>query len=644
MTLLSVPPVARTAVASTPPHTNPLTRRRCGAIHLSGGRVTWRVWAPNATRAHLVLHDGDRCATVALDPEPDGFWSSTANDVREGQRYCITLDGFECRPDPCSLWQPDGVQGHSAVFFPDRFGWTDVAWRGVARHDLVVYELHVGTFTPEGTFDAIIPRLDALKDLGVTAIELMPVAQFPGGRNWGYDGVLPYAAQNTYGGPRGLQRLVDAAHAKGLAVVLDVVYNHLGPEGAYHREFGPYFTKKYGTPWGEAINYDDAGSEPVRQYVLDNARMWLEEFHLDGLRLDAVHAIYDLGAKHVLREIQELADDVATTTGRQVHVIAESDQNDPRLVTPAERGGLGVSAQWSDDFHHAVHALLTGERRGYYADYGEPHQLAEVLASPFLYAGQFSRHRNRRHGAPAIGLAGDHFVVSIQNHDQVGNRAVGDRLTTILDDQGPLGPAKHRLASALLLLAPHVPMLFMGEEYGERRPFPFFCSFCGAELIEAVRQGRKREFADFVASADEVPDPAGTDTFAAAVLGWSWPEGSREAATRRLYKDLISARRRWPAMRDFTRRSASLLNDGASAGVLQLVRGGTSPCAETLDVYFNLTDAERPVPRAPCERQVLFASEWSRYGGGRQPGGAVTTLRPFECVALGPDAWRAAGE
>ena len=611
--------------------------RRCGAVAQPDGSVLWRVWVPKASRVDLVLIDaGGQRRSIPMQKEPGGYFRHTEPNVPDGQRYAYQLDGGEDRQDPCSLWQPDGVPGPSAVVRPASFAWTDANWRGVPREDLVFYELHVGTFTPEGTFEAIIPRLPALKDLGVTAIEIMPVGQFPGARNWGYDGVLPYATQNTYGGPQGLAKLVDACHAAGLAVFLDVVYNHLGPEGNYLHEFGPYFTGKYSTPWGKAVNYDDAGSDAARDWVLDNARMWLQEFHFDGLRLDAVHAIYDLGARHILRAIQDVADEVAHQTGRDVHIVAESDQNDPRLLLPAEYGGHGLGGQWADDFHHAVHAFLTGERRGYYADYGSAQQLAKALQTPFVYAWDYSPHRGRKHGAPADGLPGERFVVCIQNHDQVGNRAVGDRLSTLL-----ASPVKQRLASSLLLLAPYSPLLFMGEEYGEENPFPFFCSFNGPELVQAVREGRKREFADFLTGAEQVPDPQDEATFRAARLSWSWPEGTPRAGLRRLYQDLLAARRAWPAMRDTDRRTARLLPDAEHGPVLELGRGGDD---ESLRVYFNLSDRPQPLPDGQASNHaLLFTSESARYAGSRGDAGAVRELLPFECAAFGPAGWKRPG-
>jgi maltooligosyltrehalose trehalohydrolase len=419
-------------------------------------------------------------------------WFEWRDDVGEdGQRYTFRLDGRVERPDPASRWQPDGVHRPSALFRPEQFAWTDFGWSGRQMLGLVFYELHVGTFTQEGTLDAVIPRLPELVELGVTAIELMPVSQFPGNRGWGYDGTYLFAVQNSYGGPRSLQRFVDAAHSHGLAVFLDVVYNHLGPEGNYAAEFGDYFTHKYQTPWGPAFNFDAAGCDFVRQFVTENVRYWLQDFHLDGLRLDAVHAIMDISPTHILRDIQRTAEQFATENNRAIQIIAESDLNDVRLIDSPNRGGYGLAGQWSDDFHHALHTLLTDESVGYYVDFGEPEQLVKALNDTFVYDGCYSLYRRRKHGAPATGIPRHHFVVSIQNHDQVGNRALGDRLSVLLE------PAKQRLAAGLQLLSPMTPLIFMGEEYGEENPFPFFCDFGDPRQIDAVRTGRQHEFSDF---------------------------------------------------------------------------------------------------------------------------------------------------
>ena len=611
----------------------PQCARRCGALELPGDAIRWRVWARSAGAVELVLFQGERHRVVPMEKEAEGYFQHTESNVAEGQRYGYRLDGGPDRPDPCSLSQPDGVHAPSAVFKPSRFRWTDQSWHGIRRTDLVFYELHVGTFTSEGTFAAVIPRLPALKELGITAIEIMPVAQFPGTRNWGYDGVNLYAAQNSYGGPVGLQQLVDACHAAGLAIFLDVVYNHLGPEGNYLSAFGPYFTDRYKTPWGAAINYDGPGCDPVRNYVTDNAQMWLEEFHFDGLRLDAIHAIFDFGARHILRDINEAADEASRRTGRMAYVIAESDLNDPRLLHPVERGGYDLDGQWADDFHHAIHAYLTGERRGYYGDFGTARQVADAFNTPFLYAGDYSPYRERTHGASPAGLAGDRFVVCIQNHDQVGNRPRGERLSRILGSC-----AEQRLAASLMLLSPYVPLLFMGEEYGEDRPFPFFCSFTDAGLVQAVREGRRREFADFVVEG-EIPDPDAIETFASARLSWAWPDGTPRAGLRLLYRDLLTARREWPALRDFERRSARLIPDPASGPVFELFRydDGSEGGIRAL---FNLgNQAQRVLPSSAGQR-VLFTSETSRYAGARATIDTVVELLPHECIVYGPETCR----
>lgn len=601
-------------------------KRRCGARAAPDGSVRWRVWAPRATDVELVLIAGERRQAFPMDAEGAGFFHRQAPEIAEGRRYAYRLDGGPERPDPCSLWQPDGVHRPSAVVVPKRFRWTDQAWKGIARQDLVFYELHVGAFTEAGTFDAIIPRLPELRELGVTAIELLPIGQFPGTRNWGYDGAYLYAAQNSYGGPHGLQRLVDACHAAGLAIFLDVVYNHLGPEGNYLNEFGPYFTDRYKTPWGTAVNYDGPGSDAVRDFVLDNVRMWLDEFHIDGLRLDAVHAMFDMGARHILRAVKEVADDVASRSSRSTFIVAESELNDPRVLLSPERGGYGLDAQWSDDFHHALHVVLTGERRGYYEDFGEPRQVAQVVGEPFLYAWHYSPHRGRKHGAaPPADLLGDRFVVCLQNHDQVGNRARGDRLTAQLASW-----PKQRLAASLLLLAPYTPLLFMGEEYGEENPFPFFCSFDDPGLNDAVRDGRRREFEAF-AWQGEIPDPAAESTFASARLRWSWPSGTARAGLRRLYQDLLSARRDWPALRCRTRQSGRLFPDADTGPLLEFTRG---PAAASVQVLCNLSDEPQGAEMIR-HGKLRFSSEADRYSGSRSPTVPIAELLPYECVVVG---------
>ncbi|HVS31430.1 MAG TPA: malto-oligosyltrehalose trehalohydrolase [Thermoanaerobaculia bacterium] len=507
---------------------------RLGATLLGGSRCEFRVWAPSHEKVsvHILAPDDRR---VALRKRAGGYHEGVAENCPAGARYRFVLGGEE-RPDPASRYQPEGVHGPSEVVSRD-FAWTDGSWRGLPLEDLVVYELHVGTFTAEGTFDAVIPQLDELKDLGITAVELLPVAQFPGWRNWGYDGTYVGAAQSSYGGPVALKRLVDACHQRGMAILLDVVYNHLGPEGNYLGEYGPYFTDRYRTPWGLAINFDGAGSDHVRWFFIHSALQWVDEFHIDGLRVDAVHAIVDHTAQPFLQDLCVAIRARARELGRRIHSIAESDLNDPRVITPAEQLGLGFDAQWNDDFHHSLHTLLTGESDGYYAGYGRVSDLGRVMRSGYLYVGQHSTYRARRYGLTPNTTDGAKFVVCSQNHDQVGNRMMGDRLAAMVPE------AKLHIAAAALVLSPFLPMLFMGEEYGETAPFQYFTSHSDSDLIEAVRKGRREEFDDFRWEG-QIPDPHDEQTFSRSKL-----TRAGSASLRTLYKHLFRLRREHAALR-----------------------------------------------------------------------------------------------
>jgi maltooligosyltrehalose trehalohydrolase len=598
-----------------------------GALAQADGSVVWRVWAPSSPSVHLVTWPPGGRETVAMTPEDAGYFTACRSGVAEGLQYAYQLTGDRLYPDPASRWQPEGVHRPSAVFLPAGYSWSDSAWRGVHCEDLAIYELHVGTFTPEGTFEAIIPRLPELALLGVTALEIMPVAQFPGQRNWGYDGVHPYAVQESYGGPRGLQRLVDAAHGTGLAVILDVVYNHLGPEGNYLGDFGPYFTDRYRTPWGNAVNFDGPESDAVRRFFIDNACAWVRDFHADGLRLDAVETIYDFSARHILADIQTAVQAEVARQGRIVHVIAETNQNDVRLILPQPEGGFGLDGVWSDDFHHSVHALLTGQRDGYYQDFGCAADVAKAIQSVFVYDGCYSPYHRRRHGSPVGRADRTHFVVCVQNHDQVGNRAMGDRFGTLLS------PEARRLACGLLLVCPCVPLLFMGEEYGETAPFAFFCSFEAPALVEAVRRGRREEFArrSFVWGS-EIPDPQSPETFAAAKLRWAWPEGSRQAQLRRLYQDLLAARRQWPALRDREHTTARVVDGGLDRPAVLVVERGLG---EALRVVANLASRAvvLPLPELAAG-QLLLSTEDARYGGSRAADQSPLRLGPYEMLVF----------
>ncbi|HEY6441895.1 MAG TPA: malto-oligosyltrehalose trehalohydrolase [Candidatus Acidoferrales bacterium] len=506
-----------------------------GAIPRADGTWHFSVWAPK--RESVAVHVlGDNEQTVGMEQGDCGYHHTTLRNLATGDRYFYKLDDEHERPDPASRFQPDGVHGPSQLVDLRMFQWSDSNWKGRRLGSSIFYELHVGTYTREGTFEAIIERLPELVDLGVTTIELMPVAQFPGSRNWGYDGVYLFAPQNTYGGPYALQRLVDAAHAHGLAMALDVVYNHLGPEGNYLAEYGPYFTEKYRTPWGKALNFDDAQSDSVRRFFIQNALYWLKEFHFDALRLDAIHGIFDFSARHVLKELQDEVRALATRLGREIHLIAESDLNDARILLPHEKGGYDLPAQWSDDFHHSLHTLLTKEQTGYYGDFGRVHHLATVIKDGWFYRGQFSKYRQRRHGNFAVGISQSHFVVCSQNHDQVGNRALGERLSQLVSFEG------EKLAAGVTLLSPFVPLLFMGEEYGETSPFLYFTSHGDKDLIEAVRRGRREEFASF-GWKHETPDPQAPATFETSALKHELEEQEPHRTLRTFYKKLIELRK-----------------------------------------------------------------------------------------------------
>jgi maltooligosyltrehalose trehalohydrolase len=548
-----------------------------------------RVWAPRAGRVDLVLGDD----AFAMEAEGDGWYRAT-KAVLPPDDYGFSIDGGPTRPDPRSHHQPDGVHGPSRVVDHDAFPWTDGAWKGTHLPACAIYELHVGTFSDTGTFDGVIEHLDHLVDLGVGAIEVMPVAAFDGDRGWGYDGVALWAVHEPYGGPDGLKRLVDAAHARGLGVLLDVVYNHLGPSGNYLGELGPYFSERHQTPWGAAVNLDGPDSVAVRSFILDNARHWLARYHLDGLRLDATHALIDDSATHLLAE---LADDVAALAdhvGRPLWLVAESDRNDPRTVTAREAGGLGLHAQWSDDLHHAVHALLTGERDGYYADFGSIAVLAKALRDTFVMDGAWSESRQRIVGAPVGDLPRDRFVVCAQNHDQVGNRARGDRLGQLVD-----GDAL-RIAAALVLLAPGIPLLFMGEEWGASTPFPYFADERDPELDDAVREGRRREFAAFGWGPDDVPDPLAEETFASGVLRWDEVDEPEHAALLEWYRALLALRRSHADLTDPRPARIDVAFD-EDAGWLLLRRGG-------VEVAVNAGAEPTTVPLAPNPREMLLVS------------------------------------
>jgi maltooligosyltrehalose trehalohydrolase len=616
--------------------TAPWRLERGANVTRAGTRFS--VWAPSASRVSVVVEgEGEH----EMERRPLGVFEREVRGVGAGADYRFRLDGRDTYPDPVSRHQAEGVHGPSRVVDPSAFRWTDERWRGRASADLVIYELHVGTFSDEGTFAGVARRLAELRALGVTAIELMPVAEFPGTRNWGYDGVDLYAPHGAYGGPDGLRRLVDSAHDADLAVLLDVVYNHLGPEGNYLGAFGPYFTDTYHTPWGTAVNFDGAESDEVRRFVIDNALYWITEFHVDGLRLDAVHGIYDFGARHLLREMGDAVHIQGARLERTVVVIAESDLNDPRLVR-TEPGDHALDAQWSDDLHHAIHARLTGERDGYYADFGDVTSIAKALRDRFVYDGRYSVHRRRRHGAPAAEIPADRFVVCIQNHDQVGNRAKGERLSTLV------GFEARKVAAALCLLSPYVPLLFMGEEYDETAPFQYFVSHGDPALVEAVREGRRREFQSF-GWGEGVPDPQEEETFLRSRLDRRRAETPEGRAMRALYGDLLRVRGEEPLLRpgaaevgvDWDEREAwiRLMLGDPGAGTRGAPperhdaagRRAHHHPSPALAILFNLSDVPRSLTLAPnpeCVRRVvrLLGTDDAHYLTTAPPANAAPAI------------------
>ncbi|MFC1893046.1 malto-oligosyltrehalose trehalohydrolase [Chloroflexota bacterium] len=583
---------------------------RLGATYLGNGRCRFVVWAPFAQTMEVhILSPRER--VVPLERYDRGYHQAHIEDVAPGSRYLYRLDGKKERSDPASRSQPDGVHGPSAVI-DSHFPWDDENWSGLPLQDYIVYELHVGTFTDEGTFAAVIPYLDNLVELGITAIELMPVAQFPGGRNWGYDGVYPFAVQNSYGGPDGLKHLVNACHRKGLAVVLDAVYNHLGPEGDHLADFGPYFTDRYKTPWGAALNFDGPSSDEVRRFFIENALYWLSDFHIDALRLDALHAIHDISARPFIEELATSVGEQTASWNREVHLIGESSANDARLVRPREQGGYGLDAVWNDEFHHSLHVLLTSEHTGYYQDFGQLRHLAKAFKEGFVYSGEYSAYRQRRHGVSSADIPARRFIVFIQNHDQVGNRAGSERLSRLVSLEAL------KLAAGVVILSPFVPLLFMGEEYGETAPFLYFVSHSEPELIEAVRQGRKEEFDDFQWQG-ELPDPQDEATFLSAKLNHDLCYEGHHRILLEFYKNLIRLRKEIPALANLSKETLEVL-DYEEQQVLFVRRlNGGSEVVTAFNFNTERATATLPVPAGQWYKLLDSADKLWEGNGSTGP-------------------------
>jgi len=477
-----------------------------------------------------------------------GYWKTAVGDAFPGTLYLYNLEEAKERPDPASQFQPQGVHRASQVVDHSSFNWEDGNWKGIDISRMIIYELHVCAFTPAGTFDAIIPRLGEIKEVGINAIEIMPVAQFPGERNWGYDGVYPFAVQNSYGGPDGLKRLVNECHKQGVSVILDVVYNHLGPEGNYFADYGPYFTEKYKTPWGSGLNFDGPYSDDVRNFFIENAIYWFDHYHIDALRLDAVHAIFDMSARPFLLELAERTQQFSKKQMRKFYLIAENDLNDTKVIRSRELGGCGIDAQWCDDFHHCLHTLLTGEDQGYYCDFGAIEHLVKSLREGFTYSGQYSKYRNKRQGNSCKDRQASQFVVFSQNHDQIGNRMLGERLSSLVSYESL------KLAASAVILSPFIPLIYMGEEYGETAAFLYFTSHSDPGLIEGVRAGRREEFKEF-AWQGEPPDPQSVETFLKSKLDWEKREKGNHRVLLNFYKALIKLRREVPAISNLDKDS-----------------------------------------------------------------------------------------
>lgn len=614
---------------------NAAYQQRLGATAMGDNSCHLLVWAPRVKSLEVSICSSEP-RRVPMEAVGCGYFSAVVEGIAAGTRYRYRLDQEKERPDPASRYQPQGVHGPSEIVDRD-FGWTDFSWKGLSLEKYVLYELHVGAFSSQGTFEAIIPRLPSLGELGITAIELMPVAQFPGDRNWGYDAVFPYAVQVSYGGSAALKNLVNECHRHGIAVVLDVVYNHLGPEGNYLADFGPYFTDTHQTPWGDAINFDKAESDEVRRYFIENALEWITDYHVDALRLDAVHAIRDGSTRTFLGQLSQAVHDRAKQLDRKIYLIAESHENDARLISGLELGGAGCDAVWNDDFHHSLHVVLTGEQNGYYEDFHSVEDLAKCYRDGFLYSGQYARFWRKHRGNSSEHIPAERFLVYAQNHDQVGNRAEGERLTHGLSFE------HLKIAAGAILLSANIPLLFMGEEYGELAPFQYFVSHSDPQLVEAVRRGRREEFRRF-AWEGEIPDPQSEETFLRSKLRWNLQAGGQHQILRRFYRQLLGLRRDVPALAKLDKHSMRVT---CSENTLLLERWHGSSQA-MVPFRFSEKSGELTLALGAGRwEKVLDSTDWQPGGVVSKPEPSVSdsrgqvqlTLRPWSfCVFVGKES------
>jgi maltooligosyltrehalose trehalohydrolase len=580
-----------------------LQQRQVGINFDETKQAQVRLWAPLAAHVDVELEAG---TTISLDKSARGYWIKSTDQIKPNDLYKIIIDGDKKLPDPASLSQPRGVHEASAAIDLLEREWNDVEWRNHPLNNYIIYEIHTGTFSAGGNFDGIAEHLDHLVSLGINAIEIMPVAQFPGDRNWGYDGVFPYAVQHSYGGAQKLQELVEACHAKGIAIILDVVYNHVGPEGNYFAEFGPYFTEKYHTPWGQAVNFDDEYCDGVRDYFIENVLMWFRDFHIDALRMDAVHAIKDLSAVHILRAIREKVDDLMQLTGRTHYLIVECDLNDPRFLDAPEKNGFGMDSQWIDEFHHALRITAGEPATGYYSDFSGIKHLEKAYCDAYVYDGQYSEHRKKNFGLSAKGQPGSKFIVFSQNHDQVGNRMLGERSSTLYSFE------MQKVLAGAVMISPFLPMLFMGEEYGETNPFLYFVSHTDPELNKMVREGRKAEFAAFH-SEGEAPDPDIEHTFLKSKLQWDLLQDAKHQTMLSYYKALINLRKDNPALSNGNRNhvTATAYPDKNTLIVKRWEGKQQIVC------LLNFSNQEQAIPAEDSIHnwELLFCSADEKWGG-----------------------------
>jgi maltooligosyltrehalose trehalohydrolase len=595
-----------------------MTKKKIGANYLGDNTCRFCLWAPLKENISLRIFPGDQ-RVIQMEKDQHGYFNLSVNGIVPGTKYLFRVEHKNEYPDPASFYQPEDVSGPSCVVDHSVFKWEDQNWQGYPISDMIIYELHVGSFTARGTFDGVIEKLSYLRDLGINAIEIMPVAQFPGTRNWGYDGVYPFAVQHSYGGPEGLKRLVNECHRRGISVILDVVYNHLGPEGNFLHQYMPCFTEKYKTPWGKAINFDDAYSFGIREFFIQNVLYWFEHFHIDALRLDAVHGIFDMGAKHILKEMAERAGEFSRFNRRKHYLIAESDLNDRRVIKPFTEGGYALDAQWNDDFHHCLHSLLTKENQGYYKDFSKLEQMAKAIREGFVYSWDYSQFRKRYHGSSSFDISPSKFVVFSQNHDQVGNRVKGERLSALV------GFESLKVSAATVLLSSNIPLLFMGEEYGEDAPFLYFMSFHGEQLIKSVREGRKKEFSAFNWQS-EPDDPYEENTFLKSKLRWDKIKTDKSRILLEYYKKLIQIRISTSAL---FKKEKFDVNANKHTKVLSITRlqGKTG-----LHVLINFNEKQvirKPVNLEGRWKRLLVSSDIKWLGPGSKIPGIISNNEEF---------------